>query len=85
MLGELCEQYPDKEDEWGYWVDIFDEFSDRDNREMWSIKKPSKTIIRAVVDEMMTEGKTLEELYENVDNVADRILEKHPELEHDYG
>jgi hypothetical protein len=60
---------------------IYDLLGDKDFREGYDIKKPSKAIIKQAVKKLHNEGLASTDAYEQIDRVIDKILEIKPELE----
>jgi hypothetical protein len=67
--------------EWNAYWSICEELDDEDNRESYFIKAISRKILRAATDDLKKEAKPLEELAADPQEVVDRILKTHPNLE----
>lgn len=61
--------------------DVYDLLGDKDFRESYFIKKPSKAIIKKAVKELHNEGMPSVEAWVEIDRVIDKILEIKPDLE----
>ena len=84
LLAELEERFPSKAEALDNLQCIFDEFDDRDMREMMSTRKPTKKALQEAIDKLIAEGKTLDDLASDTQVVADKLIELYPDLEHEY-
>ena len=62
-------------------TDIYDYFSDKDEREQFDIKKPTKKQIEATVDALLVEGLKLDAIQEDYQIFVDKLTELHPQIE----
>lgn len=67
--------------DWQSFEYIVKEFWDPDSRDGYDIKKPSLPVIKAAIDALQREGKTLQELEAEPETVADKLIEMKPSLE----
>lgn len=65
---------------WRSYDSILDTFADKDERDMYCIKKPSVKLIRDSVHELMAEGCKIEDLDGDPELVVGRLLQKKPDL-----
>ena len=70
-------------DGWENYSAIIEELSDRDARELYDIKAVSISRLRLAVVELVNEGRTLEEMADDIEIVTERLINLHPELEVD--
>ena len=87
----ISEHYKNAEnnelDKWLEWQrmetisDIYDYFSDKDEREQFDIKKPTKKQIEATVDALLAEGVKLDAIQEDYQIFVDKLTELHPQIE----
>lgn len=67
--------------EWESFEYIVNEFWDADARDGYDIKKPSLPAIKGAIEALQREGKTLKELEEEPETVAEKLIEMKPSLE----
>lgn len=72
---------PEELEEWNGLRNILEEFDDKDFREGYSLKKVSKTILMDALNKLRAEGKNYKYLSDNIDEVAEKIIELKPDLE----
>lgn len=87
----ISEHYKNAEnnepDKWLEWhrmeaiSDIYEYFSDKDEREQFDIKKPTKKQIEATVDALLVEGLKLDAIQEDYQIFVDKLTELHPQIE----
>lgn len=68
-------------DEWDSYKQIIEAFSDREACEDYGLRKPGLPVIRAAVDALRAKGETMEAIADDLDSLAQRIIEAKPELE----
>lgn len=68
-------------EEWEGYTKILEEFDDQDFRDGYDLKKVSKTILMEAISQLKAQGKTCKYLSDNIDEVAERIIELKPDLE----
>ena len=61
--------------------DIYDFFSDKEEREQFDIKKPTKKQIEAVIDALLAEGVKLDTVRDEYQIFVDKLTELYPQLE----
>ncbi|HRH76568.1 MAG TPA: hypothetical protein PK129_04395, partial [Cellvibrionaceae bacterium] len=66
-------------DEWNNYQNILEYFKD-DLRETEGIKKVSEALLIDVLKQLKQEGNSYERLYEDIDEVVERLIEIKPEL-----
>jgi len=66
--------------EYDNYAEILEEFNDSDFREIYGIKKPSRTILNHVLSQLKQEGKTYNYLASNIQIVVDKVINIKPEL-----
>lgn len=64
--------------------DIVSEILDPETLEAYNMKKPSRKLIIAAIEELKKEGVTAEEQLDEIEELVERILELKPDLEKDY-
>lgn len=86
---EACEKL---QEQWSSYEDILDQLSDKDELEMYEIRKPAKTLVKQVIKEML-EGKqdnaiklNSDNPYEDInvnhmDSLVQRLVQLNPKLE----
>jgi len=62
-------------------AEIYENFSDKDEREQYDIKKPTKKQIEASVDALLDEGVKLDAIQDNYQIVVDKLTALFPQLE----
>ncbi|NMM10842.1 MAG: hypothetical protein HHJ16_11295 [Polaromonas sp.] len=67
-------------EEWEGYTKILEEFDDQDFRDGYYLKKVSKTILMEAISQLKAQGKTYKYLSDNIDEVAERIIELKPDL-----
>lgn len=67
--------------DWVTYERIIEEVMDPDVREFHEIKKPTMSLIRDTVAELISEGATYDSLLEDPDLVVERMVDKKPDLE----
>lgn len=72
---------PEDLEEWDSLKNIIDELDDKDSREGYNLKKVSKTILMDALNLLKAEGKSYKYLSNNIDEVAEKIIELKPDLE----
>lgn len=65
-------------DEWEEYLHILAEFEDSDFRDSYSLKKVTKTALSETLQSLTAEGRTYQDLSDNIDDVVDRLVELHP-------
>lgn len=68
-------------DEWEEYLHILAEFDDSDFRETYSLKKITKTALSETLQSLRAEGRTYQDLSDNIDDVVDRLVELHPRFQ----
>ena len=63
---------------------VYDLLADKDFREDYFIKKPSKTLIKQAAKMLHNEGMDSAQAFEQIDRVIEKLLEIKPELEMEY-
>ena len=87
----IAEHYKNAEtnepDKWLEWQrmeavsDIYDYFSDKEEREQFEIKKPTKKQIETAVEALLAEGMKLDAMQDNYQIVVDKLTALFPQLE----
>lgn len=77
---ELADTNQQLLDDWDLFESLVEELDDPDNREDYELKKPPLSAIRAAVESLRQEGHTMAELEDDLQLLADRILQLKPEL-----
>lgn len=72
---------PEEQDKWEGYVNIFEEFDDKDFRDGYDLKKVSNTVLMEAINQLKAQGKTYKYLSDNIDEVAEKIIELKPDLE----
>lgn len=72
---------PSKLKEYDSYRQILEEFDDEDFRESYDLKKVSRTVLLDAINQLMQEGKTYENLADDIDELVDRVLKLNPALE----
>jgi hypothetical protein len=75
---------PAKWSEWTikeYVQNAYENFSDKDEREQFSIKKPTKEQIKNALDALLDEGKKIDELEEDYENLVEKLTDLFPDLQ----
>lgn len=72
---------PEEQDEWDGYINILEEFDDKDFRENYDLKKVSKAVLLEAINQLKAQGKTYKYLSGNIEEVAEKIIELNPELE----
>jgi hypothetical protein len=60
--------------------DSYEEFSDKDEREQFDVKKPTKKQIESAVDALLIEGITIESMEDDYDLLVDKLNDMFPQL-----
>jgi len=79
--SEMADEDNPRLEEWEAYEQIIDEFSDSDFREDYEIKKPSFTLIRKAMEELQKDGKTYQDISEDLDILVEKLIELKPELQ----
>lgn len=87
----LIEHYKEAElkepEKWIEWQrielinEIYENFSDKDEREQFDIKKPTKKQIEAAIDALLLNGHKVDALFDDYQLVVDKLTEVFPALE----
>lgn len=80
-VKELATSSPDRLAEWNSYDVILDNFSDPDFCEGYDIKKPPAPLLRKVVDGLISEGRTYEQMADDEEEIVRRLIAERPELE----
>ena len=72
---------PEEQEEWEGYTNILEEFDDQDFRDGYDLKKVSKTILMEAINQLKAQGKTYKYLSDNIDEIAELIIELKPDLE----
>jgi hypothetical protein len=67
-------------DDWSTYESILDELSDKETCECYDIKKPTMATVRDAVAALRASGKALSDLEDNLDSIAQKIIEMNPAL-----
>lgn len=70
-----------EQDEWRAYLEIAEEFDDRDFRETYDLKKVSATELNDALVQLKKTGKSYAYLSENIDQVVDQVLISKPSLQ----
>lgn len=72
---------PEEQEEWDGYTNIFEEFSDKEFRDEYNLKKISKSILLEAINQLKAQGNNYRYLSDHIDGVVDKIIEINPELE----
>lgn len=72
---------PEEQEEWNGYKTLIEEFDDKDFRENYDLKKVSKAVLIEAINQLKATGKTYKYLSDNIEEVAEKIIELKPELE----
>jgi hypothetical protein len=72
---------PEEIAEWEGLSNILLEFDDSDFRETYNLKKVSKSVLSEALNQLKQDGKTYSQLYDDIDDIVDRVIKLKPELE----
>lgn len=85
LINEHESEMSDRDDprleEWEACEQIIDELSDPDFREDYEIKKPSSTLIKQAIGELQKDGKSYQDISDDIDILIDKLIELKPELQ----
>jgi len=81
QLEKFDEEEPQKCDEWDAYENMYDELSDADYREDYNIKKVSLSLYREAIQALKKEGKSLTEVYDDIDMLIEKLIELKPDIE----
>lgn len=79
--AELSKSGDERIENWHSYETFLDEFDDPDFREGFDLKRPSYKQIRTVIQKMLAEGKSWQDIADDTDAVAERLIEDNPNLE----
>lgn len=68
-------------DEWESYKRIIEEFSDRETCQDYGLKKPGLPVVRAAVEKLRSKGEAMAAIADDLDLLAQQIIETRPELE----
>lgn len=80
-VKELVKSDPDKIAEWNSYSAILDNLSDPDYREGYDIKKPSASLVKRVMAQLLAEGWTYERMLDEEEEFMKRLIEADPSIE----
>lgn len=80
-VKELVKSDPDKIAEWNSYSAILDNLSDPDYREGYDIKKPSASLVKRVMAQLLAEGWTYERMLDEEEEFMERLIEADPSIE----
>jgi len=72
---------PEEHDEWIGYTNILEEFDDKNFREDYDLKKVGNTVLMEAINQLNAQGKTYKYLSDNIDEVAEKVIELKPDLE----
>lgn len=79
--SEMFDKNDPRLEEWEAYEQIIDELSDPDLRKYYEIKKPSSTLIKQAIGELQKDGKSYQDISDDIDILVDKIIELKPELQ----
>lgn len=88
QISEIKKDNPDLYSKWvGYSEEqrlkseIYEFWSDKDELDVFDIKKPSKSLLNRVIDELIQQGKSLDDVVDDPELVYELLIEMNPDLE----
>ena len=78
--AELTDSGDNRIDQWHSFSNVLEEFDDSEFRSDYDIKKPTPKQVRSVIDLMLAEGKTWDDLEMDAGDIAERLLQEFPTL-----
>jgi len=80
-IKELKQSESAKLNDWKHYSELLEELADPEYREGFDIKKPSLSLVRKVVADLIAEGWTYERLRDDEDEFIDRLIAADPRIE----
>jgi hypothetical protein len=72
---------PEEQEEWYGYTNILEDFDDKDFRDGYDLKKVSQAVLTEAINQLKAQGKTYKYLSDNIEEVAEKIIELKPDLE----
>lgn len=79
-ISELAEKEDPQLDEWESLKEILEELSDSEICRDYNIKKPSFTLIKTALENLIKEGRSYQDVRNGIDSVIDEIIKLKPDI-----
>lgn len=77
---KMIAQYPSQYDEYINYLNILEEFDEKEFRSSYEVKKPSMAVLNEALYQLKQEGNTYADLHIEIEDVVDRVIKLKPEL-----
>ena len=77
---KIIAQNPSQYDEYNEYLNILEEFDDKEFRSSFEVKKTSMAVLNEALYQLKQEGNTYADLHIEIENVVDRVIKLKPEL-----
>jgi hypothetical protein len=74
-------EQPGKIDEYNAYQDILNELDDKDERDMYDLKKPPMAVVEQALKQLQAQGMTYVQIHDDMQTLADEIFKIRPDLE----